>query len=94
MSTVQPMPIRPAQAIFLIVATDRGAEATMLRKIWARRARDSAEKDALWSGYYELKRLAENAIDDVVSRGALLFFGQQAAIDEARRINDAPWGAA
>lgn len=94
MSIAQPMHIRSAQAIYLIVATDRGAEAAALRAIWTRRTKDSAEKRALWSGYYALKRQAENAVDDVVSQGALLFFGQQAAIDEARRVNAAPWSAA
>ncbi|WP_289241698.1 hypothetical protein [Delftia sp.] len=89
MSTVQPAHIRPGQAIYLILATDRGAEAATLRALWERRTKSSAEKDALWSGYYELRRLAQNAIDDVVRKGALLFFGQQAAIHEARHVNDA-----
>ncbi|MFG0674222.1 hypothetical protein [Delftia sp. WSY_7] len=88
MSTVQPAHIRPGQAIYLILATDRSAEAATLRALWNRRTESSAEKDALWAGYYELRRTAEIAIDDVVRKGALLFFGQQAAIHEARHVND------
>lgn len=44
------------------------------------------DRDALWSGYWSLKKEADEAIEKLRDRGGLLFVGQPAAIKAAQAL--------
>ena len=77
---------KPYAALYLVIEADRRAESDVLNTMRRRRKKDGPEKDALWSGYYELERLADDHLREAIRLGVLLFVGQPAAIEAARAL--------
>lgn len=77
--------------IYLVEAVDGQDKAqVLLQKYRTLKDDDCDYRDALWSGYWALKRSAENHFAQVVQRGALLHYGNPKAAalaDEASRSN-------
>jgi len=78
----------PYAAMYLLIANRCLAEAATLKLVHDRCIKDAPEDEveALWSGAYELRKKGTEALKDATARGALLFFGQPAAIDAAQVI--------
>lgn len=74
--------------LWLVWATQELKEAKVLEELWYKQANGTV-RDAIWSGYYELKRKGEESTQKLRDRGGLLFFGQPAAIKAARTIAEA-----
>ena len=73
--------------IYLAEAVDGHDKAQLLLQKY-RMLKDGDYRDALWSGYWALKRSAENHFAQVVQCGALLHYGNPKAAalaDEASR---------
>ncbi len=74
-------------SVYLAEAVDGQDKAQLLLQKY-RTLKDGDYRDALWSGYWALKRSAETHFAQVVQRGALLHYGNPKAAalaDEASR---------
>ena len=65
-------------SVYLVEAVDGQDNAQLLLQKY-RTLKDGDYRDALWSGYWALKRTAENHFSQVVQRGALLHYGNPKA---------------
>lgn len=77
---------KPHAAMYLVIEADRRAESDVLKTMRRRRKKDGPETNALFSGHYELERLADDHLREAIKRGVLLCVGQPAAIEAARAI--------
>lgn len=71
-------PAAARAGIYLIEAVDSNDKAQLLLQKY-RTLKDSDYRDALWHGYWALKRTAESHFSQVVQRGALLHYGNPKA---------------
>ena len=71
-------PAAARAGIYLVEAVDSHDKAQLLLQKY-RTLKDGDYRDALWSGYWALKRTAENHFSQVVQRGALLHYGNPKA---------------
>lgn len=76
--TLADAPAAARAGIYLVEAVDGHDKAQLLLQKY-RTLKDSDYRDALWSGYWALKRTAENHFAQVVQRGALLHYGNSKA---------------
>lgn len=86
--TTADAPAAARAGVYLVEAAECHDKAQLLLQKY-RTLKDSDYRDALWSGYWALKRTAENHFSQVVQRGALLHYGNPKATalaDEASRI--------
>lgn len=74
---------KPYAAMFLVLEAKRRAESDVLNTMNRRKKKDGPEKDALWSGAYQLEQQAEKHLEQAVKCGVLLFVSQPAAINAA-----------
>lgn len=87
MCTPADAPAAVRAGIYLVEAVDSHDKAQLLLQKY-RTLKDGDYRDALWSGYWALKRTAENHFAEVVQSGALLHYGNPKAAalaDEASR---------
>lgn len=75
---------KPYAAMYLISEADRRTDSDLLLTMNRRRKKSGPEKDALWSGSYQLERLADDHLREAINLGVLLFVGQPTAIEAAR----------
>lgn len=71
-------PVAARAGIYLVEAVDSHDKAQLLLQKY-RTLKDGDYRDALWHGYWALKRTAENRFSQVVQRGALLHYGNPKA---------------
>lgn len=76
--TTADAPAAARAGIYLIEAVDGHDKAQLLLQKY-RTLKDSDYRDALWSGYWALKRKTENHFSQVMQRGALLHYGNPKA---------------
>lgn len=70
---------------YLTWATQELKEADTLHALFMKRS-PSAERDAIWSGYWALRCSANTRVERLRERGGLLFFGQPEAIKAAHAL--------
>lgn len=58
--------------VWLPAFAEECSAAERLEAMWLRR-KDSPERKALWSGYYALKKAAEQTAEHIRKRGGILF---------------------
>lgn len=76
--TTADAPAAARAGVYLVEAAECHDKAQLLLQKY-RTLKDSDYRDALWHGYWALKRTAENHFSQVVQRGALLHYGNPKA---------------
>lgn len=71
-------PAAARAGVYLVEAAECHDKAQLLLQKY-RTLKDSDYRDALWHGYWALKRTAESHFSQVVQRGALLHYGNPKA---------------
>lgn len=83
------VPAAARAGVYLVEAAECHDRAQLLLRKY-RTLKDGDYRDAIWSGHWALKRLAEYELEQVIQRGALLHYGNPKATalaDEASRID-------
>lgn len=76
--TTADAPAAARAGVYLVEAAECHDKAQLLLQKY-RTLKDSDYRDALWHGYWALKRTAESHFSQVVQRGALLHYGNPKA---------------
>ena len=82
----------PAVRLYLRMASSAQASADKLHAMYMRMDHHKDGEDAcnaIWDGYWSLKRDARRLVVDLSNAGGLLFFGSSAATAIAERRGDA-----
>lgn len=73
---------------FWLLEHDEAHRNAMRLHTMSLRRMDGPDRDALWSGYWSLKKEADTVVERLRDRGGLLFLGQPHAIKAARRLEE------